>query len=377
MIEISNHIKKDGTLDKFLRIFFSSCFTIFNFFKKKQIDNQKILIISLHKLGDTVFTIPAIKALKKELYPEITIACFDDSRKIYELVFDSFNYIILRKEDFLFSGRIAKSSSRKKIKNTKAETIIDLTGAVNSASLIFNNYAKRIIGFNEKYFQKIYSDFIPKRKNPHLMDLYLDVAKILIKIEDESELKKFEKSEKQGEYILIHPFAGWKAKEWNLHKFVELAEQLKKKYKCKFIIPADRADVETLSLINTKNISYKISSDISELIEAVKNASVVIGCDSGAVYIASILGKFTFSIYGPTNPRFSMPFGAHNNYIQQEVNCSPKFNEQYCYLDAGRKCQTINCMKTLSVKEVLSQIYSFFENTSLQEFSKTEKGASY
>ena len=355
MIEILNHIKKNGMLDKSLQIFFSSFLTVAKFTKKRA-DNKKILIITLHKLGDTVFTIPAIKALKKEFDTEIIIVCFDDSRKIYELAFDNLNYVILKKEDFLFSGRIAKSSSRKKIKNIKAGTIIDLTGAINSATLIFNNCAKRIIGFNEKYFQKIYSDLIPKRKIPHLTDLYLDVAKALIKIEDENELKNFGKSEKHGEYILIHPFAGWKAKEWDFHKFVDLSEELNKNYKCKFIIPNDRADKKTILLLESENISYKISSEISEMIEEIRHASIVVGCDSGAVYIASLLGKPTFTIYGPTNPRFSLPFGDHHDYIFKPNEYSPGFNEQYGYALAGYFCSRIDFMQSITINEVNEKI---------------------
>lgn len=84
------------------------------------------------------------------------------------------------------------------------------------------------------------------------MDLYLDVAKVLVKIENENEIKSFGKSTTHGEYILLHPFAGWEAKEWGIEKFIKLAELLNKNNKCKLIIPNDRADNETLSLINSK-----------------------------------------------------------------------------------------------------------------------------
>ncbi len=377
MFEFSKYIKENGILDKILIKFFSSFISTANLFNQKRFNNSKILIISFHKLGDTVFTIPAIKALKKEFGSEITIACFDDSRKIYELAFEDLNYVIMKNEDFLFSGRIAKSSSRRKIKNIKAGTIIDLTGAINSASLIFKSKSERIIGFNEKYFQKIYSEFIPKRKIPHLMDLYLDVAKALVKIQDESGLKNFGNSENQGEYILIHPFAGWKAKEWEFHKFIELAEQLNKNYKCKIIIPKVRTSDKIVMQLVENKISYFISSEVSELIDVIKKASFVIGCDSGVIYIASLLGKPTFSIYGPTNPQFSLPFGLNHKYIQQEVNCSPKFNEQYCLLDAGRKCQTIDCMNLLSVKKVLDQIHIFMASVAQHKFQKVEKGGDF
>ncbi len=378
MFEFSNHIKKNGFVDHIVQ-FIISIFLVFirkvNWSGKNE--NSKILIISLHKLGDTVFTIPAVKALKKEFVHGITIVCYEDSQKIYELEFDDLKFTILKKNDFYFQGRIANSSSRKKIKAYDAGTIIDLTGAINSASLIFDNKAKRIIGFNEKYFEKIYTDYIPKRSIPHLMDRYLEVANIVIEIDEAAinQLKEFKKSLTENDNILIHPFAGWKAKEWEFEKFLELTKLLNENYSCKIIIPKELASKEILSEISGRKIEYLVSENVDNLISAIKNSFMVIGNDSGAVYIASLLGKPTFTIYGPTNPRFSLPFGEQHDFIQKEIKCSPGFNEQYCYLDAGRNCPTIDCMKSLTVAEVFEKIKFFLKREIVINSSQVGKGA--
>ncbi len=377
MFEFSKYIKKDGGIDRAAQVAASIVlFFIRKVFLFRKNENSRILIISLHKLGDTVFTVPAIKSLKKVFASGITIVCYEESRKIYELVFDNLEYLTLKKNDFHLQGRIANSVSRKKVNYINAGTIIDLTGAVNSASLIFNNRAIRITGFNEKYFKNIYTDFIPKRKIPHLMDLYLDAAKLLAKIDDENKIKRFEKSIKKDGYILIHPFAGWKEKEWKFEKFIELYLRICNSYRSKFIIPKERADDKIVTLLKSKNISFVITDDISEMIEVIKNSSIVIGCDSGAVYIASLLGKPTFTIYGPTNPEFSLPFGEHHDFIQRKLECSPGSNEQYCFTDAGRKCPAIYCMNLLTVEEVIVKLNSFLPKFMLNNISKMEKETS-
>jgi len=362
LVEFSNYIKKNSFTGKIIQSAVSILFVAARYpFAVHKHPSNEVLVISLHNLGDTVFTIPAIRALKNEFKDRLTIVCYEDSRSIYELIFNNFKYVIADKNDFYFNGRIAKSKIREKIKDINPGTIIDLTGAINSATLIFNSTADSIIGFNEAYFKKIYTGFIPKRKVPHLFDLYLDIVKEIIPVENDGELKDFGYSYKPDGYIIVHPFGGWAAKEWDFYKFVELTEKLNNSFKCIFIIPKDRAKGSNFQLIQSKNISYLILDQISELINAIKDCTLLIGNDSGAVYIASLLGKPTFTIYGPTNPRYSLPVGSHHEFIQKTIHCSAGHDEQYCYLDAGRKCPSYECMKQLPVNEVFIKINSFLE----------------
>ncbi|MHB1688791.1 MAG: glycosyltransferase family 9 protein [Ignavibacteriaceae bacterium] len=366
MIEFSNYINEGSLVDRTIQIIGSFFFT---FIRKVivflKIGNSKVLIISLNKLGDTVFTIPAINAIKNKFDQPLTIVCYEESKLIYEAIFNDFQFVVLSNNDFYFDGRIANSKSRRKIKNINAGIIIDLTFSIKSSSLIFNNRAKKIVGSNDKYFNKIYTDFIQQRKSPHLIDIYLDVAKRIVEINNEIELKEYKIILNKNGYILIHPFAGWKAKEWNLNKYIELAQSLNKVYDCKIIIPKECIEQDILSGLKSLSISFLISNGINDLIDAVKNCSVIIGNDSSAIYIANLLGKPTFTIYGPTNPRFSLPFGELHDFIQKEIKCSPEFGKQYCFTDAGRKCPSFECMNLLSLEEVNQKVNLFLDKIGL------------
>jgi hypothetical protein len=51
-------------------------------------DGKMVAIISIHKLGDTVFTIPAIEEILKFYNDKnIVIICFPESRAIYKKIF--------------------------------------------------------------------------------------------------------------------------------------------------------------------------------------------------------------------------------------------------------------------------------------------------
>ena len=320
-------------------------------------------------MGDTVFTIPAIKKLSQLADKEITIFCYENSKKLYDLVFNSHRFITITKSDFYWENRIASHRIRKILKKIDPEIIIDITGGIQSASILFSSSAKKIYGFSEHYFRNIYTDFIPQRKTPHLMDLYLDVINVYRPFIREESDKKFEADIKPDGVIMIHPFAGWAAKEWNLEKFIELSSLLKEDYECRWVIQNDMDEL-TKRKIEEEKISITITESIEELIETIKKCSLFISNDSGPLYIASLLGKPTFTIYGPTNPLYSLPRGEFHRMIQKKIECTPERNHQYCYTHAGLFCPDYQCMKLLSVNDVYQSVKKFLEDLKIETKTK-------
>ena len=366
MIEFSKYIKRNNFIDNILKIF-SSIF----FFSARKIFSSKsqssiIVVISLHKLGDTVFTIPAIKLLLNKYGNKIIIYCFPESKNIYEIVLHDVKYKIVNKKEFKLSSRIASFKARKLLKELNPETIVDLTGSITTASLIFNAKAKRIIGFNISYFQKIYTDFTIKRNLPHLIDMYVDVVRQLFPIKDKDFDREYPVQFDGKAPIVIYPYAGWSAKEWDLEKYIELGKVLNKNYTCLFI--NNNLLTKDVSMkLKENNISILQSRTIDDLISILKNCSLIISNDSGPIYIANILNKPTFTIYGPTNPLYSLPYGKYHGMIQKEIKCSPEPNKQYCYTNGGLYCPAFECMNQLSFEEVKNSILKFIDEIGIKE----------
>jgi len=366
MIEFSKYIKEDSVAGNIISIVSGILFKVI---RKKMLlsgnNNSKVVVISLNKLGDTVFTIPAVKAIRNYYDEPPVIVCYAESKLVYQLVFDDQQYVILNNDDFIFNGRIAKAIGRERVAELKAGNIIDITCSVKSASIIFNNKAREIIGSNDKYFSALYSKYIPARKLPNLVDKYLDIAIKVCNASHEIELNEYEDESINDGYILIHPFAGWKAKEWGFNKFIELTQRLSINYKCKLIIPAKLFNEAMAAQLNTLMIPYIITHKLEELIEEIKGCSAIIGNDSGAIYIASILGKATFTIYGPTNPSYSLPKGDKHAFAKKLIKCSPAVNKQYCNKDAGRRCSYFECMELLPVDEVMHKVNLFLRSINI------------
>ncbi len=323
-------------------------------------EGTSIVIISLHRLGDTVFTIPAIKEIIKHYGENVYIVCYEENRLIYKEILSDINYVTLNKNDFYLGGRIAKGKTRKLFNNLKPGTIFDLTVSVKSAFLIFNSPAKELIGSNEEHFRAIYTHFTSIRKTPHLIDGYLDVVKT--KFEIENRIKEFKIHFNRDGKILIHPFGGWAAKEWELEKFILLAEKLSKEYSVEIIAPINSIGYKEKQEVDKRKISISETKSITDLIRKNKECSVFIGNDSGPLYIANMLGKPTFTIYGPTNPDYSIPYGDDHDFIIKTIHCSPEKNKQYCFTHAGLVgCPAFKCMELMEVEEVYNKLLPFVQ----------------
>jgi heptosyltransferase-2 len=161
---------------------------------------------------------------------------------------------------------------------------------------------------------------------------------------------------------VIHPFAGWPAKEWNLRKFIELADIVNEKTECLVVFPIERMKKDILNELDIKKIRYIETKSVTDLIETIKNCTAFIGNDSGPLHLASLLGKPTFSIYGPTNPEYHLPLTGINSYCQNIINCSPSPKEKLCFTNGGRNgCPAFECMNNLSVQEVKIKVMEFLD----------------
>jgi len=337
-------------------LFFSTTRKIF---KLAAYNSENIIIISLHKLGDTIFTIPAIREVHKRFKEKINIVCFPEAVPIYKLAFEDLIFCVIEPEDLILNKRIVKFNIKKKLKALRPEIIIDLNGGMSAALLLFNSRAKEIFGTSKIQFRNIYDDFIELREKPQLMDIYLDVISLMYEIPDRARIKKFDKSLNTKGKILIHPLAGWKEKEWRLRKFIELAIKFKNEYDVSFIIPFGQLCIDIIDEIKNDGIRFLQTNSVEELIKYIRECSLLIGNDSGPVNIANFLGRPTFTIYGATNPDYASTFQDHQIHIQKTLACSARQNEKYCVIGGAQFiCPGIQCMNLLSVEEVYDKVIS-------------------
>ncbi|MBN1637440.1 MAG: glycosyltransferase family 9 protein [Ignavibacteriales bacterium] len=331
---------------------------------------KNLVIINLNKIGDTILSFPAINVILKQ-YSDycIKIITYHNNIALFEKYFSPSQEIIpIERKDFYWKNRIAKRKIRRLLMRLKPNLIIDFTGSFETATMFFNLRAKEVMGFNYVYFKVLYTKFIPREDTSHLMDKYFKV--IDEKLIDNIDIKSFPIKINSELPIIIHPFAGWEAKEWEFKKFIKLYELLSVSYNCKFIIENTKRYFKHMDIFISKNITFDITNNQFDLINSIDNSSVFIGNDSGLAHIASMLGKPTFVVYGPTNPYFHKPYSDKSDFVIKILPCSPKENKKYCHTFGGRKgCKSFECMLQLSVEEVIEKVLKFLKKNNIKQIS--------
>jgi len=197
--------------------------------------------------------------------------------------------------------------------------------------------------------------------------MYLDVIRLISDSFVDAKILYSLEYPREKNNIVIHPFASRKVKEFPLNQFIEIAKHLGINQKVKFILPKNRADEEVLKLLKKDNIDFVVTSDVAELINELRITSLFIGNDSGPMHLAAMLGKPTFTIFGPVNPQYSKPTGDHNEFYFSTIDCVPK-ETHYCETLAGLYCPHINCMVKNNTEEVLNAIETFIKKVNDQVF---------
>lgn len=373
-IELLKIVSRFSFLDRSLSVLLNSFFFIIRkFITTFSRSSERVVIIALHLLGDTVFTIPAIRIIQNKIKAPITIVCYEESKKIYSLVLEDVNYQIFNKNDFLFNQRIAKYSTIKKFNLLKPKLVFDLTGVMTSASLLLNSSAIEIIGFNRHFFKSIYTHYFNAYEGAYLsninqlhhsIEIYLNAISPYIQIDKDKIEKEYTPKISNDNVMCFAPFAGWNQKEWGMKNFLSLANRFTQNRNIKFVVPAGSIKKDVMQIID-KNITVMQTKSIDELIKEISASSIVIGNDSGPIQIASVIGIPTFSIYGPTNPTYHIPYAEHHHYIKKMLSCSPKQNERLCFTNGGRNgCPSNECLKTLDVDTVFAELDAFITKLS-------------
>lgn len=152
--------------------------------------------------------------------------------------------------------------------------------------------------------------------------------------------------------IGIIPSGGWESKRCNPVKWIEICEEIQKKYKTQFIVlwgPGDEKD---------KNILYERlkptpliapETNFGELSALIERCDIVIANDSGPMHVSAALRKPTLGIFGPTDPIAHRPYSENSSFvIHSELNCI-KCTKLVCPYNH-------ECMTELPIKKVIDEI---------------------
>jgi len=344
---------------------------------------RKILVIKLSAIGDVIQTLPMVEALKNQ-YPQAQIDWLveeDASDLLLENPVlnrvivshrKSWQKRLFRKGHFWTTLSEIKKFIRE-LRSVQYDWVIDNHGIFKSGIMVALSRGRRKIGF--KPFPGIADEgnylFTNERYKPlpidrHALERYLDLIAQVGVFVNEPDLKfslpaeaqnKVEKVLRQhgltsSPLVVIHPVAKWPTKQWPLENFAQLADNLVGKGASLVFTgsPDDREAVQSIlgQIQNHQRVvNLAGKTGLKELAGLFSLADLVLTPDTGPMHLAAAVQAPLIALFGPTAPWRTGPYGNNHVILRKPLACSPCFK---------KKCPTMECMKSLSVEEVLEAV---------------------
>jgi lipopolysaccharide heptosyltransferase I len=144
-------------------------------------------------------------------------------------------------------------------------------------------------------------------------------------------------------YAVFMPGTNWETKRWPAESFAACVGPLRERFGLQSIVVGGLGDAPLAARIPAaRDLTGK--TNLRQLVALLERADLVIANDTGPMHVAAALGRPLVSIYGPTSPARTGPYGRLGTVVQLDVACSP------CY---GRHCSHMSCMRKLSADAIL------------------------
>jgi heptosyltransferase II len=352
----------------------------------KSNDIQRVVVRGTNWVGDSVMTVPALRALRRLLpEAEITLATRPWAQGLFkEQEFIDEILIYDRRNAFSVIGQVREWKKR------KFDLAILFQNAFEAAVIPFFAGVPQRIGFATESRQKLLTHPVALpdwRAKEHEVFYYLYLiaaleqslfgSNTICEGEPDASLELSESRRDEARGILLqHSVNGDKqvvaicpgsinsrAKRWPAESFAALADQLIERGKQVLLIGSrDEADVarDVTGRMRHTPVMLVGRTSLDQVTGILSVSDLVVTNDTGPAHIAASLGRPTVVIFGPTNPLTTRPFSPQAEILRHPPDCAP------CML---RDCPIDHrCMTAITVEEVLEQSMSLLKRSS---FAKT------
>lgn len=318
----------------------------------------KICVIHLNQIGDLIFSLPLLKALR-ENFPRAVIHSVVKPY-LQELLIDSpfVDTILLRERGLTHQHKLLLD-----IRKNRYDLLISLSTSEECLTLTALSKAKVKAGFSRFPWTMCLdiTDTIEGHNSWYNNVKLLKHLNVKINQNHYVGLLNLDKKEPNrnlpDRFVIISPGASRRrfAKTWGENKFAELMLLLKDQYDLTPVLVGGYdnqlynrtiiSKVRENSRGKAMEVVDATGTGLRELCSIIKHARLFVGIDSGIMHLASSLDIPVVGIFGPTDPFYVGPQNDRSMVVREEaMTCVP------CYLKA---CDHRDCMQKLPVDKVL------------------------
>ena len=359
------------------------CFFL-GIFKKKQSlkETRKVLFIQLWGIGETICTLPTLKALKnKYRNSSVHVLCTERNKDVYESV-DFIDKMLLVRLSILDLARFAATHYN------EFDIVIDMEEYLNISSILAFFVGKYRIGYGGQARSVLYDKTASYKANQHVVLTYFDLVRQIGVVGKPTELEplqdrtqnEVERLLRQNHLLRKDKIIGFgtgaaessRCRKWPEERFAQLADELVKKYKSKIILIGSSYEIAEIDSIIDKMKNKDAATNLAgkttakQLFGIIARMLLFVGNDSGPMHIAACQGIPTVGLFGPNLPSRFGPYGKNNSAVYKGNICgySPCIN---VHLGQTPDClypkdseDYQKCMKNIFVDDVIKAIEGIF-----------------
>ena len=339
------------------------------------LDYQKILLIKLRYIGDTINLLPVAANIKNQI-PRVYLSVMINtgaedvlkhSKHIDRLI--CYDRKKMKYNQSFFSKIKNNLGLFYNIRKEKYDLVIDFSGSDRSALITLLSGAKSRWGFNyvNPLLRACYNHFILADINKmHIVDYQFSALqqigfaikdkKLVIDIPENIQKNienKFPFLNHKSFKAVIHPGARRINRRWPPARFAQIANLLKKNYNADIILVSAPEESELLDKVGKEVDGNVIKlSDLSliKLAALIKKCDLYIGNDTGTSHLAAGTGIKVVTLFGPQFPHLWAPYTDQGATVFKNMECTGPCNHIDCIYDENR------CMTAITIDEVWEKI---------------------
>lgn len=314
----------------------------------------RILVRAPNWLGDSVITVPAIRAVKAgRPDAHITILAPEKIAAVWKLV-PEIDEVLPLKPGSLFSA------VREIRRQSPFDAAILFPNSLRAALEAWLARVPRRVGFSGRRRRWLLDQVISEEPRPgpiqHQVYRYLRMVREVGGPLAAPEVRKFLprlKANGAPAKLGLCPGAEYgPAKRWLPERFAEVALAIAGTRPVQWILFGTAADQERGVIIETAlgaNCLNRIGqTTLDELATELGECALLLTNDTGTMHLATLIGVPVVAVFGSTEPRLTGPLGSGHGILRHQVECSPCFLRE-CPID-------FRCMKAVHVDEVVAAV---------------------
>ena len=326
--------------------------------RMNQLKPFRILIRSSNWLGDSIMSIPAVRAIKAGR-PDAQVAVLtpENLSPIWKLVPEVDEIIQLTSKSLFHAVRQIERAK-------KFDIAILFPNSLRSALEVWLADVPRRLGYRGHFRKVLLNQVVrePRKPGPsvHQSLRYLRIAEDAgVEITAEPRTLNVQRSTSNAKLFGLCPGAEYgPAKRWLPERFLEVTQAIAARDQAKWVLFGTSRDVDLgnqiASGLGDSCVNRIGQTTLQQLIDELQQCRLLLTNDTGTMHLAALLSVPTVAIFGSTEPALTGPLGKNHTVIRHHVSCSPCFLRE-CPID-------FRCMKSIDVQEVVDAVASILAN---------------